>query len=119
MIEARFQFKELPMFRSLLVMCLAAMLAVCLASCTGPVTTLRPTATADVPQEKLLEVTRAFLKENHPDWVQETYALPCTISDAGTCWQVSFELPQNPAGDGPVLFIAKTDMFIWAVFHDS
>jgi hypothetical protein len=105
------------MFRPAIVVCVAAMIAVCLASCVGPATA--PRATADAPQAKLLEVAQAFLQENHPDWLKETYDLPCRITDQGAFWEVDFELPPPTEAGGPAIYIAKADMAILAAFHEQ
>jgi hypothetical protein len=105
------------MFKPVMVACAAVLVISCLASCVGPATA--PRAGVDVPKEKLLEVTRDFLKVRHPDWLKETYDLPCTINDLGNLWEVRFDLPVDMVGGGPAVYIAKGDMTVWAAFHEQ
>jgi hypothetical protein len=105
------------MIRSILAACVVLTMAAGAVSCTPSAT---PSGTvAAVPTEKLLEISRAYLKEHHPDWVQETYDLPSKITDEGAYWEVRFELPANMVGGTPVIQVAKDGLVVLKAFHEQ
>jgi len=87
------------------------------ASCT-PSARESPRAEAGL-EGQLLTVARAYLEAHHPDWVEETYRLPCRILDQGDYGEVRFKLPENVAGGTPVVQIDKTNMKVIKAFHEQ
>jgi hypothetical protein len=87
---------------------------ICALSCT---TATRPAAL--VEKAKLMDVSRAFLKVHHPNWVKETYDFPCNITDLGDFWEVCFVSPSPEAPGAPVIYVAKDNLTILAAFHEQ
>jgi hypothetical protein len=103
--------------RAAIVCGLALTLAFWAASCT-PSARERPRAEAG-PEGQLLSVARVYLEVHHPDWVEETYRLPCRILDEGDYWEVRFQLPENMVGGTPVVQIDKITMKVIKAFHEQ
>ena len=67
-------------------------------------------------QRELLSTARAYVAENHPEWLDD-FKLPPKVLDRGEYWEVTFLLPKDVAGGVPVVLITKVDGKVLRAYH--
>lgn len=100
--------------RSLVSVLLAASLLLASLSCERAESGAEPTAAQR--NAELLAITVAYLKEHHPDWLQDL-DLPSEVNDKGDCWEVTWQLPADMVGGVPYVHIDKTTMKVIRAYH--
>jgi hypothetical protein len=98
--------------RSLVSVLLAASLLLASLSCERTESDAEPTAAQR--NAELLAIAVAYLKEHHPDWLQDL-DLPSEVNDKGDYWEVTWQL--DMPGGVPYVHIDKTTMKVVRAYH--
>ena len=99
--------------RSLVSVLLAASLLLASLSCERTESGAEPTAAQR--NAELLTIAVAYLKEHHPDWLQDL-DLPSEVNDKGDYWEVTWQLPAVPGGV-PYVHIDKATRKVLKAYH--
>ena len=99
--------------RSLVFLLLAVSLHLGSLSCERTESGAQPTVAQR--NAELLAIAVAYLKEHHPDWLQNL-DLPSEVNDKGDYWEVTWQLTAVPGGV-PYVHIDKTTRKVLKAYH--
>jgi hypothetical protein len=87
-----------------------------LSSCAVP----QKLSTMEPDRNKALVVARNYLRENRPDWYEETQALErFDVIDKGDTWEVRAPVSHDLLGGGPVVEVDKASLHVVRVYHEQ
>ena len=68
-------------------------------------------------RDKILQIAANHVATRFPQSINATKTLPPIMSDKGTMWEVSYELPPGVAGGVPVVLIDKETCSVVSSVH--